>query len=329
MLHSVTTRAQPTGRYEFESRQMGTLFRIVLYAPSDSLADAAAQAAFQRIEELDAILSDYKPDSELNRLSRSAGSGEAVPVSEPLFTVLSKALEVSRISGGAFDVTVGPYISLWRGMQRQENPKLPSAEALSDAAGRVGYRNIKINREARSVRLTVPGMQLDLGGIAKGYALDEALRVLREHDIRSALIDGGGDIVLGEAPPGKDGWMIEVTTHDRSGTAGRRMLELSGKAVATSGDLYQHITIDGTRYSHIINPETGLGLTDQSKVTIVAADGITADSYASAVSVLGPKRGLDLVEQTEGMEAYIERNRDGRIERRVSGGFGRLTVNEP
>lgn len=326
ILFPEAARTQSTERYEFNSRQMGTLFRIVLYAPSDSLANEAAEAAFKRIEELDAILSDYKPDSELNRLSRRSGSEKAVPVSDPLFHVLKKAQDVSRKSDGAFDVTIGPFVSLWREMLKQENPRLPSDERLARARKKVDYRYVRLDEQNRTVTLDKPGMQLDLGGIAKGYALDEALRILRKHEIHSALVDGGGDIVVGEAPPGKTGWKIAVPAHDTAGSggSGNIMLLLENRSVATSGDLYQHIEVDGTRYSHIIDPRTGLGLTDSGKVTIVAADGITADSYASAVSVLGPNNGLKLVEKTTGMEAYIERNSGGTIKKWESKGLEEL-----
>ncbi|MDR8390089.1 FAD:protein FMN transferase [Aliifodinibius sp. S!AR15-10] len=313
--------AQKTERYEFSSRHMGTTFRIVLYTQSQTLADSASQAAFEKVEELNSILSDYDPNSELNRLSRTSGRDTAVVVSEPLFKTLAFAQKVARQTDGAFDVTVGPYVQLWRQMNRQMQPELPSKELLSKTGSGVGYQNLKLNRQTQSVLLAQKNMQLDLGGIAKGYAVDEALKVLREHGINAVLVDGGGDIALGDPPPGRMGWNIEVLTHDSSGVRDKIMLSLSNKAVATSGDLYQHVEIDGTRYSHIIDPRTGLGLTDRRQVTIIAPDGITADSYASAASVLQPQSALDLIENMQDIALFMEQNEPDGIRQWMSNEF--------
>lgn len=316
--------AQQKQRFTYSSRHMGTTFRIVLYAESQIQGDSASTAAFRKVEHLNSILSDYDPNSELNQLSRTSGKDTVVAVSDPLFEVLQKAQEVSRRSSGAFDVTVGPYVELWRQMNRQSEPTLPSRQTLNEAEQRVGYRFVELNKQDHTVRLTRQGMQLDLGGIAKGYAVDEALAVLQKHGIHSALVDGGGDIVLGEAPPGKKGWNIEVVSHDSSGVSERMMLLLENRAVATSGDLYQHVEIGGTRYSHIIDPRTGLGLTDRRQVTIIAPDGITADSYASVASVLTPAKALELIKTLPDVVVFIEQNDAGEIQRWRSKGFEQL-----
>lgn len=321
--------AQQVQRYEYSSRHMGTLFRVVLYAPSDSIARTAATAAFNRIDTLNSILSDYISKSELSRLSRFSGKDTAVYVSSPLFQVLHKAREVSMETDGAFDITVGPYVQLWRSMQKESDPRLPTPRELKKAGQKVGYRHLRLNQHNQTVRLTKAGMQLDLGGIAKGYALDEALLVLQKYGIEAALIDGGGDIAVGKAPLGKRGWSIEVQTYPEAGSTERLTLVLANKAVATSGDLYQHIEIDGTRYSHIIDPRTGLGLTEQSQVTVVAPDGITADSYASALSVLDPQKGLQLIESLPGLAACIVRLKNSSINRWETDSFKKLTKKLP
>jgi thiamine biosynthesis lipoprotein len=298
--------ASPAEEFErFVTTQvhMGAPFRIVLYAPDREAAGKATGAAFARVKQLDEILSDYKSESELNRLSRTGPATKGVKVGDELWTVLSRAQALSRETGGAFDVTVGPYVRLWRRARR--NKQMPSDRLLAEAKASVGYRHVRLDEHRRTVQLTAAKMRLDLGGIAKGYAADEALAVLKRHGITRALVDAGGDIALGSAPPDRKGWKIGVAPLTGSDGKPSRYLVLSNVAVATSGDAHQFVEIDGRRYSHIVDPHTGLGLTVRSSVTIVAADCITADSLASAVSVLGPQRGMKLVESRPGVEAIV------------------------
>jgi thiamine biosynthesis lipoprotein len=296
--------AQPQlQRHVFAHRQMGTYFRIVLYAPDSILARQAAQEAFARIDSLNARLSDYDPSSELSRLPAAAGRDSCVAVSADLWSVLAQAQAFSRRSGGAFDVSIGPIVSLWRETRRRG--VAPDPERLAQARAAVDYRNILLDSAAHCVRLARPGMRLDLGGIAKGYAVDAALAVLRTHGIEAALVDGGGDIVVGAAPPGRDGWRIEAEMLDDAGQPVKRVLWLTHAAVATSGDAYRYVEIGGKRYSHLIDPRSGWGLTDRSKVTVIAPNATAADALASAVSVLGPEAGLSLIETCEGAEALV------------------------
>lgn len=296
-------------RYEFRQIQMGVPVQIVLYAADEAVANRAAAAAFARIEQLNGILSDYDGDSELRRLCRSSGPDRPVPVSPELFFVLSRSVSLSEQTDGAFDVTVGPVVKLWRRARRRK--KMPDADHLADALKRVGYRAIRLDPDSRQVELGMTSMRLDLGGIAKGYAADEALRVLKAHGVQRAMIDAGGDIVTGDAPPGEPGWRIGIASIEDPDAAPNRFMPLANAAVATSGDAYQSVTIDGTRYSHIVDPKTGLGLTRRSSVTVVAADGITADSLASAVSVLGPERGRKLVETYADAAVLVVELRNG------------------
>ncbi len=284
-------------RFEFSQAHMGTQFRIVLYAPDRTTASRASSAAFERIAELDNIMSDYLPSSELMLLCQQAG-GAAVKVSEDLFRLLAKSQEVAKDSDGAFDITVGPVVRLWRRARRQHC--LPDAESLAQAAKLVGYHQLLLDLSARTAQLLKPGMLLDLGGIAKGDAADQALLVLKQFSIRSALVAAGGDIAVSGPPPGKTGWRIGIAPLDSPGQPPTRYLLLHDSAVSTSGDAEQHVDIGGIRYSHIVNPKTGLALTGRSSVTVIAPNGITADSLATAVSVLGPKRGLELVDSIPG-----------------------------
>lgn len=299
-------------RYKFEEPQMGVPFQVVLYAENPAKAHAGARAAFKRVADLNQILSDYESESELNRLTRTAGSGQIVPVSEDLWRVLRRAQEISRLSDGAFDVTAGPLISLWRRAHRQR--EMPGQERLEQARRAVGYQKLELFPRPRSARLLVPKMRLDLGAIAKGYAAQEALGVLEKRGIRCAMVMASGDVAVGDPPPGRPGWRIEIAPIDVPNAPPRRFVLLKRYGLATSGDVFQYVEINGTRYSHIVSPHTGLGLTDHSLVTVIAPDAMTADALATAVSVLGPDKGAKLVERMKGTAALIVRKPSASIE---------------
>jgi FAD:protein FMN transferase len=299
----------PLERFEFTQVHMGTQFRIVLYAADEAIAKKAADAAFARIAELDDIMSDYKPASELMQLCKKAG-GDPVPVSEDLFNAIARALEISRLTDGAFDITVGPVVRLWRRARRTLN--MPDTDELAQALKLVGYKQVQIDAANRTVRLTAKGILLDLGGIGKGFAARAALEVLRRHGIRHALVAGGGDILVGDAPPQSPGWRIGIAPLDNPTAKPSRYVLLTNAAVSTSGDTEQYVVIDGKRYSHIVDPKTGLGLTVRMSCTVVATDGKTADGLATGLCVLGPARGLPVIEKTDGAAAlYIIAGTDG------------------
>lgn len=304
---------------------MGVSFRLVLYAPDEASANKAAQAALERVGYLNTLMSDYDSESELMRLCRNSSSGSPVRVSSELFFVLQRSLEMSRLSLGAFDITVGPAVRLWRRARRRH--ELPSTERLDAARQLVGYQMVRLDAQRQTVELAHPGMRLDLGGIAKGYAADEALKVLKSHGIGRAMIDASGDIVLGDPPPGEHGWRIGIAPLESPEAEPSRFLVLNNASVATSGDAFQHVEIDGVRYSHIIDPKTGLGLTRPASVTVIAADGITSDSLASAVNVLGPEKGLALVERHFGAAALFVRMGENGVETFASGRLGCYSAN--
>ncbi|MGE5608815.1 MAG: FAD:protein FMN transferase [Bacillota bacterium] len=285
--------------YEYRQIHMGVQARLVVYAADEQTAIEACRAAYHRIAQLDDIMSDYRPASELMRLCAKAG-GDPVPVSPELFLVLQKSEEMARKSNGAFDITIGPLIKLWR--QARKNGQLPAEEDLRQAKALVGWNKIKLDPQNRTAQLLVPGMKLDLGGIAKGYACDEAIAVLRERGITRAVCEMGGDIVVSDPPPGKPGWVIEVT-NDLPGHQSRKIL-VKNSGVSTSGDTEQFVIINGKRYSHIVDPRTGLGLTERSLVTIVGEKGLITDALSTAVSILGPERGRALA-KSYNARAYI------------------------
>jgi thiamine biosynthesis lipoprotein len=319
---SVPPSPRPLHRYEFERAEMGVPFRVVLYAWNPALAKVSATAALDRVRELNAVFSDYEPESELSRVSRTAGSGVWVSVSDELWRVLDYAQQLARETDGAFDVTVGPATALWRRARRVR--ELPPSDALRSAREAVGFRHLALDPTRHKVRLAAGGMKLDLGGVAKGVALDEAMQVLEARGIRHALLSGGGDLRVSDAPPGESGWRIELAPLDAPEAPPTRFLRLKHAALATSGDLYQRVEIDGVRYSHVVDPRTCLGLTDHSLVTVIAPEARWADSLATAISVLGPERGLELVRAREGVEAHIARRPREQIEIVESAGFARF-----
>jgi len=281
---------------------MGTTARIVAYATSSEAATAALRKAFERIRELDSVLSDYQAESELSRLSRQSG-GPPVKVGDDLFRVLSASQWVALQSDGAFDVTAGPIIRLWRRARRQR--VLPDEDRLKAAIGLTGFHLLTLEAKQQTAQLAKPGMLLDLGGIAKGYAASEALKSMKQSGIDRALVAMGGDIAVSNAPPGKTGWTIEIAALDLPSAPKPSALLLRNAAVSTSGDAEQYVEIGGVRYSHIVNPKTGKALTGRRSVTVVAATGTDSDALATAVSVMIPEEGLKLVDTVPNAAALV------------------------
>jgi len=282
-------------RYQFESPQMGVPFRLVIYTDRGaSHASVAAGKVWGRISFLNNILSNYETDSELSRLGYGAGQGIWTHVSDELWTVITHAQRLSVSSQGAFDFTLGPATALWRKVRRQK--QLPSPQVLNSMMRRTGWHHLVLSPEDLSVCLTVPGMRLDPGGIAKGFALDEGLKVLGPMGISSALISGGGDMAVLDAPPNASGWQVRLADF-KSQIHEAGIIELNNRAIATSGDLFQFVDIEGKRYSHILHPKTGLGLTQRVLVSVIAPTGMEADSLATTLSVLGPEKSPGWIDQ--------------------------------
>jgi FAD:protein FMN transferase len=298
-----TTRAADPGRFEYEEPHMGTTFRVVLYAPDRATADRAAKAVFARVAELNQVMSDYDPNSELMRLCGRSTVRPAGPVkvSDDLFHVLAEGQKVAELSDGAFDMTIGPIVRLWR--QARKDRLLPDEEVRAEAMKKVGYKKLKLDPTAKTVDLVVAGMQLDLGGIAKGYAADEGLKVLARHGISSALVAASGDIAVSAPPPGKPGWRVDIAP--LPGAKEKRQLVLKDAAVSTSGDSEQFVEIAGVRYSHVVDPRTGLGQTGRRSVTVVARRGIQADSLTKVAALMPVEEAVKKIESVEGAATLI------------------------
>lgn len=314
------TSAEPElRRYEFSQVHMGVPIRVLLYAADEPSANIAADKAFQRFAALDEALSDYDPASELSALSRSAGQDAWVNLSDDLWHVLQCSQQLAAATDGAFDVTVGPYVRLWR--RARKTGQFPSQQRLEEARDATGYEHLLLDEHRQRAKLLRNGMQLDLGGIAMGYAADEALADVRSEGIAHAMIDASGDVAAGDAPPGERGWKIGMAPLQSPDAEPTGYVWLSNAALTNSGDAYQFVEFEGDRYSHIVDPRTGLGLTQRSSVTVVADNCITADSLATAVSVLGPTKGMELIAQTPGAEAFIITLEDGQPAVRHSPGW--------
>ena len=297
-------------RFEFKQPHMGTLFTITLYARNEATGRSGAEAAFTKIAALDRMMTDYNPESELMRLSRKP-AGEPIRVTDELFAILQKSQRVAEVSDGAFDVTIGPVVRQWRRTRR--TGVLPAPEALTRARAAVGWQKLRLDPHNQTVTLTVPDMQLDLGGIAKGYAADQALAVLQAQGLPRALVAASGDIAIGDPPPGKRNWRVAMGKLDGNEGQPARILFLHNAAVSTSGDAEQFVEIGGQRYSHIINPHTGVGLTERLQVTVIGHHATDTDAFATATSVLGVERGVALLKSQPDLEGIFVQKKGDKI----------------
>ena len=308
ILALVLLKSVSFGYHSYEDQCMGTVFNILIDEDNSTASKSAAQEAFQEANRLNLILSDYLNDSELSRFSRSSYEGNYFKLSNDLFTVLKFGQKISHDTNGSFDMTIGLLSRLWR-IARFQNT-LPDPDKIRTAHSLSGYRHLKLNSQKKSGRLTIPGVKLDLGGLAKGYTADQMLKKLQQRGMPRCLIDAGGDLVIGDPPRDSKGWRIKV-----AGAKNHLLspLILSNTAIATSGDHEQFLFLDGKKFSHIINPHTGMGLTSQVQATVIAPTGIQADALASASVVMGAeKSGLYFKRfKGKGIKVYFTTTVDG------------------
>jgi thiamine biosynthesis lipoprotein len=308
--HSPAT--QPTSsralqRFDYTAPKMGTVFHMTFYAPDQATADRASAAAWARVDQLNAMLSDYDPNSELSKLGQLTLDGpmkQPVPVSDDLYRILERSIEAAKLSGGTFDITVGPLSQLFRRSRRLEIA--PTTQRIDEARNSVGYQYIKLDPAHHAVQLLAAKMRLDVGGIAKGYTSEAVLQLLREKfNITAALCGAAGDVAIGEPPPGKSGWTVALENLDATSTSRGAYVELHNYGISTSGDTERYVIIDGVRYSHIIDPRTGRSLTNRINCTAIAPNDTLADWLAAAVCILGPSDGLAMIERIPGAAARV------------------------
>jgi len=273
---------------------MGTMVEITVMPPDEQ----AIEAAFEEMKKVDTLMSTYKENSEVSILNRE---GENHLSTETL-QVIGEAINFSEITGGAFDITCRPLINLWKKAKKEQ--VIPSPQEIKEALSLVGYEKIKILPEGDVVRFKQKGMQIDLGGIAKGYAVDKAIEALRKNGIRRALVNAGGDLYALGNGPGGEKWKVGIQD-PREEDKLLGIIKVKDVGVATSGDYQRYFTIEGKRLSHIVNPKTGQTVQDvPMSVTVIAPHATTTDALATGVFVLGPQKGMELIEslpQVEGM----------------------------
>ncbi len=306
--------AENLQRFEFEQVRFAAPVRLTVYAPSEAVANKHSREVFDRLKQIDRIMSDYDPDSELSRFCAGSGPGRPLPVSDELMAVLAESKRLAAATGGAFDVTVAPVVKLWRTARRKKS--LPSAEQQGAALRLVGDRWLKLDPDRKTAELLQPGMQLDLGGIAQGFAADEAFRILKAAGLTRVLIDVSGDIRVGDPPPGREGWRVEIEalrskSNGSDPEPGETVL-LANAAISTAGDAWQFTEIEGMRYSHIVDARTGRPMTQSCSVTVIAPDAVTADGLDTALCVLDEAAGEKLLKAGPGRRAIITRLVDGK-----------------
>ncbi|MEZ6092668.1 MAG: FAD:protein FMN transferase [Pirellulaceae bacterium] len=314
-----------TTRFEFERNAMGVLFRVIVYGKERAQTENDFDEAWKTVEKLDSVLSDYKHDSEINQLCATAPHAAPVPISNTLRRALILSKEVYEKTNGAFDVTVGPSSRLWRTAIKRN--RFPEPDEISEALQHVGMNKIEFHDDG-SIRLTESGMQIDFGGIAKGMAADDLIMQMNERGYANVLVDASGDVTASGVPPGDKIWDVKVAAIDDY-TPFR--VALRDFSVASSGDWFQYIEHDGVRYSHIVDPRTGVGVTHTSVVTIIAPTGTLADAYATAFSVMPSEIASGLVEHIPDVEALIVRKRknESNFLLESSGLMQRLTREKP
>lgn len=310
---------QAQTKYVFQQPEMGSPFTITIYGDDSTAVASAVAAAFKKAGELNTILSDYIDSSELNRLSATGGQHRWIPVSPPLYDILDRSIVAARLSDGSYDITIGPVVRLWR--QARRTHQFPDSAQLRLALASTGYRYLHLDSVTHSVLLEKPGMQLDVGGLGKGFVAQAALDLLKERGFSMVMVNAGGKIVTGDAPPGKEGWLIGINAPGEEEALLPSLLELKSMAVATSGDIYQYVELNGRRYSHIVDPKTGIGLTQRRNVTAIAADGTTADWLATACSVLPWRKAIRLIRSLPGTALLVTEMKNGKIYRKSSPGF--------
>ncbi len=285
---------------EAEDFIMGTVISQRVYGAD---AEAAMKAASARIKEIEGLMTINAPGGDINSLNEAAGKDKVVLKPETV-NILATAKEYAQISGGAFDVTIGPLVKAWGVFT--DNPRVPSADEIERLKKLTDYKTFQVDTENNTAELEMPGQIVDLGGIAKGYAGDEAIKIYKEHGIKSAYINLGGNVVvLGAKPDGKP-WRIGIQNPRASNGYYIGVVEVTDKAVVTSGDYERFFERDGVRYHHILDPKTGRpadsGLISATIITDVSMD---ADALSTAVFVLGLEKGMALVNGLKGVEAIL------------------------
>ena len=308
---TVSTGTAQQKRFYFSASKMGSPFSIIFYSDDSTKATRVARQCFNLVDSFVFIFSDYIDSSELSKISVPAGiKSRPVKVSPAMFDILLQAKKAFDKSEGAFDITIGPLSKLWR--KSRKATAFPTDEAVQTTRKLMGFNKMVFDTLHKKITLTQAGMQLDLGGIAQGYIAQKVIDFLSKQDITHALVNASGDIVMSDAPPGLKGWTVAVNVPETKEELLAKTLLLQNKSVSTSGDAYQFMEHNGKKFSHIIDPRTGYGVTFQRNVTIIANDGTTADWLATACSILSIKHAKKLAAQL-GAEVLMGEIKKGKL----------------
>ncbi len=293
--------SQPTGdgrvRLTVERQLMATLFRIDVIVDDGDVGREAIEAAFSEIEMAEGLLSNWDESSQISELNRAAGI-QPVTVSLELMAVLQRAFDVAELTGGAFDISFASCGGLWSIRDR----RIPSDEELDSCLAHVDYRRVALDPERSAVFITDPETRLGIAGLAKGYRVDSAARVLERRGITDFVVDGGGDMRVSTGLSGTS-WPIQVAHPRRSTPFGT--IKVASGAVATSGDYEWFFEEAGVRYHHILDPDTGRPARKSASATVIAPSAVDADALATGLFVMGPAEGLALAESLPGVEAML------------------------
>ncbi len=292
--------------FKYHQVSMGTVVEITIIGEDEEAAKKATLQAFQEIKRIEQLMSPWIESSDVSRMNQSAGK-EWVKVSQETLKVIKEAKEISELSEGGFDITIGPLTQLWRMAREKKVP--PPVEEVKQKLDLVNFKNMMMDQEGK-VFLKKRGMAIDLGGIAKGYAVDRAFELLNSLEYKNLIVNAGGDLRVGGSKLDQP-WAIGIQD-PRSSQKMMARISVSNAAIATSGDYERFFMYQGKRYHHIFNPKTGFPTEDCQSVTIVCTDGMTADALATAVFVLGPEKGYALCQKLNDVDCLIV-DKEGKI----------------
>ncbi len=311
-------------RFTFSEQKMGATFSLIFYDSDSTHAKNIAKNAFLIADSLNNSFSDYLPNSEISEICKTTGNGKFTKISKYLFEILTISKAAYVKSEGMFDVTIGKLSKLWRKTRKEK--KMPEKSILTSALKTVNMNFLKINVKDSTLNIAKKGLEIDLGGIGKGFAAEKILKYLVTENIKIALVDAAGNMAIGDAPPNKKGWNIAIELPNENRDLVQKMLNLSAMAVSTSGDAYQNVEIEGKKYSHILNPKTGLGITNGRQATIICKNATKADWLSTACCILSIKKALNLAKK-EKAELFIAETKANKIKYYYSKGFKKLLNN--
>ena len=297
---SVTDRSAPEKIYQYSSQAMGTIVSVTIWTDNESAASKGAEAVFSQFNRIDSMMSSWVDTSELSMVNRSAGS-KPVRIGEELYKVIKTAQRISKRTNGAFDITVGAYKGLWK-FGTDKDGTIPSSDQIKERLSKVGYKRLSLLPK-RHVRLRAD-TKITLGGIAKGYAIDEAVTSLREMGLVDFIIQAGGDMYAagrrGDRP-----WNLGIRNPRGPRTSTIAVAPIKDMTFSTSGDYERFAIIDGVRYHHLLDPKTGMPAVRSQSVTVATKSALDADAWSTALFVMGPKKGMRLVKRTKNLEAVF------------------------